>query len=135
MEIRADPEAFPELERRVRFDINADGERGGDVRDGEDGLHRILVAGGSAVECFALDQPTSWPGALERLLNSPDSLHVLGARRVHVGNIGHSGVGSADLDLILERVLPQYGHLDALLIMVAASDVYHWLEGGAPPAR
>ncbi len=132
LEIRPDPEAFPELERRVRFDINADGERGGDVRDGEDGLHRILVAGGSAVECFALDQLTSWPGALERLLNSPDSLRALGARRVHVGNIGHSGVGSADLDLILERVLPQYGHLDALLIMVAASDVYHWLEDGAP---
>jgi lysophospholipase L1-like esterase len=37
------------------------------------------------------------------------------------------------LDLILERVLPQYGHLDALLIMVGASDVYHWLEDGAPP--
>ncbi|PYP71550.1 MAG: hypothetical protein DMD41_12080 [Gemmatimonadetes bacterium] len=135
LEIRPDPEAFPELERRVRFPINADGERGGGVRRGEDGLHRILVAGGSAVECFALDQPTSWPGALERLLNTLDSLHALGARRVHVGNIGHSGVGSAELDLILERVLPQYGHLDAILVMVGASDVYHWLEEGAPPAR
>jgi lysophospholipase L1-like esterase len=135
LEIRPDPEAFPDLERRVRFDINADGERGGEARDGEAGLYRILAAGGSAVECFALDQPTSWPGALERLLNNEASLDALGARRVHVGNIGHSGVGSADLDLILERVLPQYGRLDTILIMVGASDVYHWLEDGAPPSR
>ena len=132
MELRQDPRVFPEVEPRVRIDINADGERGGEVREGEDGLYRILVAGGSAAECFALDQPTSWPGALERLLNSGESLRALGARRVHVGNIGRSGVGSADLDLVLERVLPQYRRLDAILIMAAASDVYHWLEDGAP---
>jgi len=135
IEVRVDPEACPELEPLVRFDSNADGERGGAVRPGEDGLWRILVVGGSAAECFMLDQYSSWPGALERLLNAPDGLRALGARRVHVGNIGHSGVGSAELDLILERVLPQYGHLDAILVMVGASDVYHWLEQGAPPAR
>jgi len=134
LEVRQDPDIFPEVEPRVRFDINADGERGGEVRDDNDGLYRILVAGGSSVECYALDQPTSWPGALEGLLNEPDKLDVLGARRVHVGNIGHSGVGAADLDLILERVLPQYRHLDAIVIMVGASTVYHWLEDGAPPS-
>jgi len=135
-EIRLDSEVVPELEPRVRFDINADGERGGDVagRGGGDGLFRILAAGGSAVECFALDQAKTWTGVLEQLLSTPHALDALGARRVHVGNIGHSGVGSADLDLILERVLPQYGHLDAILIMVGASDVYHWLEDGAPPS-
>ncbi len=114
IEIRPDPEAFPTLERRVRFHINADGERGGEVASGEQGLYRVLAVGGSAVECFALDQPRSWPGVLEQLLNAPERLHTLGARRVHVGNIGHSGVGSADLDLILERVLPQYRHLDGI---------------------
>ena len=134
-ETRQDPEVFPEVEPRVRFDINTDGERGGDVRGDEDGLYRILVAGGSSVECYALDQPTSWPGALERLLNEPDSLDVLQARRVHVGNIGHSGVGAADLDCILERVLPQYRRLDLIIIMVGASTVYHWLEDGAPPSQ
>jgi len=135
LEMRVDPEACPELEPLVRFDINAAGERGADVRGSDDGLCRILVAGGSAVECFMLDQPTSWPAALERLLNAPDSLRILGARRVHVGNIGRSGVGSAELDLILERILPQYDRLDAILIMVGASDVYHWMEIGAPPSR
>jgi len=132
IEIRPDPVSFPELERRVRFHVNADGERGGDIADPQDGLYRIVTAGGSAVECFALDQPATWPAVLEQLLNAPDRLHTLRARRVHVGNIGHSGVGSAELDVILDRVLPQYGHVDALIVMVGASDVYHWIEKGAP---
>jgi lysophospholipase L1-like esterase len=135
IELRQDPDVFPGVEPCVRVDINADGERGSDVRADEPGLFRILVGGGSAVECLALDQPTSWPGALERRLNAPDALARLGARRVHVGSIGRSGVGSEDLDAILERVLPQYERLDAILIMVAASDVYHWLEDGAPAGR
>ena len=134
-DVRQDPEVFPEVEPRVRFEVNADGERGGEVRGDDVGLYRILVAGGSSVECFALDQPTSWPGALERLLNEPDALDALRARRVHVGNIGHSGVGAADLDCILDRVLPQYRRLDAIVIMVGASTVYHWLEDGAPPSQ
>jgi lysophospholipase L1-like esterase len=135
LDLRQDPDVFPEVEPRVLVEINADGERGADVRGDEPGLFRVLVAGGSAVECLALDQPTTWPGALERLLNAPENLQTLDALRVHVGNIGRSGIGSEDLDDILERVLPQYRHLDAILIMVGASDVYHWLEDGAPPAR
>jgi lysophospholipase L1-like esterase len=134
-EIRLARDVFPELEPRVRFDINSDGERGDEVPRDRRGLSRVLATGGSAVECFALDQPTSWPAALERLLNEPASLQRLGARRVHVGNIGHSGVGAAELDLILDRVLPQYPRLDVILIMVGASDVYHWIEEGAPASR
>ena len=134
LEIRPDPEVFPQLERRVRFDVNADGERGGDVAGGEPGLYRILVAGGSPVECRALDQYTSWPGAVERLLSAPDKLRALGARRVHVGNMGCSGVAAADLDLMFERLLPRYRHLAAIVIMVGGNDVFHWLENGAPPS-
>lgn len=133
LEVRQD--LFPELEPRFRFEVNRDGERGSDVRGTDDGLYRILVAGGSSVECYALDQSTSWPGRLEQLLNRRPALHVLGARRVHVGNIGHSGVGAAELDMIFERVLPNYDRLDAIIVMVGASTAYHWLEEGAPPAR
>jgi lysophospholipase L1-like esterase len=134
LEVRQDGEIFPEVEPRVRIEINADGERGNDAGD-DSGLYRILVAGGSSVECYALDQPTSWPGALERLLNDGDSLSALGAKRVHVGSIGRSGIGAPELDLVLERVLPNYEHLDAIIIMVGASTVYHWLEDGAPASR
>jgi hypothetical protein len=134
LELRLDPVIFPEGERPVRFIVNADGERGADLRGDEAGLYRILVAGGSAAECFALDQPTCWPGALERLLSAPDKLRALGARRVHVGSIGRSNVASADLDVIFERVLPRYRRLAAIVIMVGAADVVQWLEDGAPPA-
>ena len=129
-EIRLARDVFPELEPQVRFDINADGERGDEVPRDSDGLFRVLATGGSAVECFALDQSSSWPVALQRLLNESGTLG-----RVHVGNIGHSGVGAAELDRILERTLPQYGRVDLILIMVGTSDVYHWVEQGAPPSR
>jgi lysophospholipase L1-like esterase len=134
--LRLDHGIFPEVERPVRFEVNADGERGADLPDDDDeaGLYRILVAGGSAVECFALDQETSWPGALERLLAAPDALDALGARKVHVGSIGRSNVASADLDLILARVLPRYRRLAAIIIMVGAGEVVQWLEEGAPPS-
>ena len=134
MRLEVQQDLFPELESRFRIEINADGERGNAVPGADDGLYRILVAGGSSVECFALDQPTSWPGTLEQLLNRRQALEVLGARQVHVGNIGHSGVGAAELDMILERVLPNYDRLDAIVIMVGASTAYHWLGDGAPPA-
>lgn len=132
LELRQVPELFPEVEPRVRFEINADGERGSDVRADEAGLFRILVAGGSPVECFALDQPTSWPAMLERLLNTATSRPLLGAQRVHVGSIGRGGIASQQLDLIFERVLPRYRRLKTIVIMVGGNDVFHWLEDGAP---
>lgn len=135
LEVRQHPGVFPEIEPRVLIEINSDGERGREAPAGEDGLFRILVAGGSAAECYALHQPTSWPGALERLLNQDDALDALGARRVHVGNIARSGVGAPELDLILERVLPNYERLDLILVMIGASTVYHWLEDGAPAGQ
>ena len=133
-EIHLAREVFPERQAPVRFEVNADGERGGDVAGPEDGLYRVLVAGGSAAECLALDQHESWPGALERFLNAPERRRALGARRVHVGSIARSYVASADLDLILERTLPRYRRLALIVIMVGAGDVMQWLEDGAPPS-
>ena len=132
IELQPRPTLFPQVEPRARFEINAVGERGGAPPRPDEGAFRILVAGGSSVECLVLDQPTSWPGVLERRLNEEGNRRRLGARRVHVGNIGRSGIESRHLDLILERVLPQYGRLDAIFIMTGAADVIFWLEHGAP---
>ncbi len=128
------PEVFPGLEPCARIEVNADGERGGAVPRPRGRLYRILVAGGSPVECALLDQPTSWPGALERVLRAPDHLQALGVSTVHVGNIGFSGVTSQALNLIFERVLPRYRRLDLIVVMVGGNDVFEWLERGAPPA-
>ena len=66
LDLRSDGTVSSHLDRRVRFDVNADGERGRDVRKGEAGLFRVLAAGGSSVECFALNEHASWPGARVR---------------------------------------------------------------------
>ena len=134
--LRPHPAVFPQLEAAVRFEVNEEGERGGPVpraRRGER-LYRVLVAGGSQPEGYMLDQHTSWPGALHRLLEEPAARRRLGTERVHVGSIARSGVGSEALHLILRRVLPRYRRLGAIVVLVGASDVLRWLEEGAPPA-
>ena len=134
--LRPDPEVFPQLEPFIRFEINREGERGEEVPRvrSDESLYRVLVVGGSQPEGYALDQATSWPGALQRLLQTPERLQRLAVSRVHVGSIARSGVGSEALDLILERILPRYPRLQAIIVMVGASDVLRWLEQGAPPS-
>src|SRR5687768_149467 len=92
--LHPDPEIFPELEPRVRFNVNSEGERGDELPRSTTGLWRGLVIGGSQPEGYLLDQDTAWPGALQRLLEQPAHAARLGAGHVHVGNIARSGVGS-----------------------------------------
>ena len=134
LRLEPDPDTLPQLERVVRFDVNAAGERGDDLPRSSERLYRILVAGGSQPEGYLLDQDTSWPGGLQRVLQQPEHLDRLGADRVHVGTIARSGVGSQALDLILRRVLPRYPRLQMIIVLVGASDVLQWLEFGAPAA-
>jgi len=132
LRLQPDPDVLPELERTVRFEVNAEGERGDDVPRSRDGLFRVLVAGGSQPEGYLLDQDTTWPGALQRRLQRRENLARLGATRAHVGSIARSGVGSEALVQILDRVLPRYPRLQTIILLVGASDVLHWLELGAP---
>ena len=131
LRLNPDREVFPELERLTRFDVNADGERGGEIPRVK-GLFRILVAGGSQPEGYLLDQETTWPGVLQRLLQAPASLARLGTTAVHIGSIARSGVGAEAVNLILERVLPRYPRLNMIIVLVGATDVLRWLEHGAP---
>jgi lysophospholipase L1-like esterase len=128
LELHLDRASHPRLEPVVRFEINEAGERGPAPPARGEAAYRVLATGGSTVESFLLNHESSWPGALQRHLSSPEALARLGAPRVHVGNIGKSGVGAAALDVILGRVLPRYRRVDLLIIMVAASDVILWLE-------
>jgi lysophospholipase L1-like esterase len=131
-----DRETLPQLEPVARVEINREGERGPEVPEVQPGerLYRVLVAGGSQPEGHLLDQDTTWPGALGRMLAEPERLQTLGVSRVHVGSIAKSGVGTEALDTILKRVLPRYPHLSAIVILVGASDMLRWLEEGAPPS-
>ncbi|MFN2567933.1 MAG: hypothetical protein ABR499_23335 [Gemmatimonadaceae bacterium] len=130
--VRPDREAFPAAEAVAHFEVNSVGQRGDEPPGPDEAAYRILVAGGSTAECMFLDQWTSWPGALERLLDRPEPRKHLGVSRVHVGNIGRSDIDSQGLDVALRRILPGCPRLDAIIILVGASNVLRWLAAGAP---
>lgn len=133
LRLRLDPDVFPGMPPDVRFEINEEGERGGPPPEpGDPGVYRILVAGGSAGECYFLDQAASWPGQVEARLSAPEALAKLGRERVHLGNIAKSLYGSEYLDRVFDRVLAQYPRLDLIVVMVGATDVVQWLGQGAP---
>jgi hypothetical protein len=127
-----DREALPDLPPLARFEVNAVGERGAELPADLADTYRVLVAGGSAAECYFLDQPTTWPEQLRAELATPEALARLGTGAVHVGNVGRSLVACEHVRVLLERTLDRYERLDALVLMVAASDLVFWLERGTP---
>ncbi len=123
-----DREVLPSMERVILWETNGDGERGDPVPKDREGLYRVLMAGGSATECGLLDQDSAWPAIVQRILNRRESLHVLGAQRVHVGNIGRSMTPVSVVCRFLEGTLHRYGNLDLLVIMPGASDAIRWMQ-------
>ena len=128
-----EPGVLPELPPIARHRINAWGERG-DPLPTDKRSFRVLVVGGSAAECYLVDQPQTWPHVVQQALNQPRALEQLGAPAAHVGNLGRSLVTCRHLDAMLDQVFPHYDKVDAVVFFVGASDVVHWLERGAPQA-
>lgn len=129
-----DQTLFAGIEKEIVFGVNEYGERGNPVpKTGN--LFRVLIAGGSSVECWFSDQSTNWGAVLEKRLSTPENLGVFGADAVHVGNVGRSGVDVGSLRAILGKILPNYPRLDAIVLMVGASDAVRWMEIGGPPDR
>lgn len=129
--MRVDRETLPQLEPEVRVAINRDGERGPDPPKRWDGTYRVLVAGGSAAECYLLDQESSWPHVVQTELQARAA--DLGVKRVHVGNVSRSLVACEYIEEMLRKVLPRYKkRLDLVVLMVGASDVVAWLEKKTP---
>ncbi|MFT3768566.1 MAG: hypothetical protein QM820_24230 [Minicystis sp.] len=132
MRVAIDRAALPKLRPITRIEINRDGERGGPPpREGERAL-RALVVGGSAAECYYLDQDQTWPAVVERVLSEPHHLRALGVDRVHVGNVSRAIVPCAQIDVALQKILPRYRRLDLVLVMVGASDMVSWMEQRMP---
>jgi lysophospholipase L1-like esterase len=129
-ELRRD--VFPDLSSRTSFIVNRDGERGSQPPPSGIGVYRVLVTGGSAAECYFLDQQECWPVRLQRDLETPAACTALGVTRVHVGAVAKSGLDSTKLYLLLQRILPQYRKMDAVVIMVGMSDILSWMRCSAP---
>ncbi len=128
--MRVDKETLPDLEDVVNITINGQGERGDEVPAKGRDVYRVLVAGGSAAECYLLDQESTWPHVLQTALKP--HARRLGAEDVHVGSIGRSLVACEYIELMLRKVVPNYDRLDLCVLMVGASDVVHWLEKKTP---
>ena len=129
--LQVDRDTMPQLEPQVAFEVNGDGERGPEVGDAE-GMLRILAVGGSTVEAALTDQATCWSTVVAALLNAPDARAALGVPRVHVGNVGRSGLTLGSLREVLERTSPRYGRLGEIWVIAGPGDVVRWLERGAP---
>ena len=127
-----DRSAMPALDASSYVEINCDGERGGPPPRPGESAYRALVVGGSAAECYFLDQRQTWGAVVERILGQPEHLQRLGVDRIHVGNIGRAILPCRELHQLLTRILPRYQRLDAILIMVGASDVVSWLGEHMP---
>lgn len=128
--VEPDPEILPTLERTVHVANNSIGERGSEPPSGKD-YFKVLCCGGSSMESLFLDQDTSPGGSLEiNLRKAPE----LAARQVQVGNVGRSLTDAATLNEMFRKILPQYDHVDAIVILLGASEVARWLELGAPEA-
>jgi hypothetical protein len=131
-ESHLDPGFFSTFPSPARVIVNSEGERGCEPPKHARKLFRVLVAGGSAAECFAIDQEMTWPLMLQRILERPENLMKLHASHVYVGNIARSGIGAEGLEFVLRMVAPRLQDLDLIIIMVGATDVFHWLQAGAP---
>ena len=120
---------LPNQRPTVRVAANPDGERGSKLPRRPDDLYRVLVAGGSAAECYMLDQPHSWPAVTQEILNGTAGRRSL----AHVGNIACSLIPCRTIDRLLKRVLPRVKSLDVIVLMVGASDLVDWFEKKTPP--
>ena len=124
-----DREALPMLEPVVRWDTNADGERGDAYRPG---AWRGLLIGGSCVESYYLDQPSSVGEQLRAALASNERRQRLGAADVHVGSVARSLISCHQIERMLAPDLGRYGKLDCAVLLVGASDMVRWFELGTP---
>ncbi len=126
------PGVFPGFGATSRIAINSDGERGDEASAAKAPAMRVLIAGGSAAECYFLDQPDTLEGRLQSELNRRDWPSEQGRGSVLVNNVARSGFGSDKMLHVLRHIVPQHSHLDAVVMMVGASDILNWLKYRAP---
>ena len=125
--LHIDQSSLPDMEPVARHYFNADGERADEVPKNPEEVLRVLVAGGSAAECYLLDQPSSWPMVAQREIIARTS------RPAHVGNVGRSLIPCEVINRALVKSLDRFRSLDVIVLMVGASDVVGWLEQKTPP--
>ena len=130
-EMTPNPVHLPRLSPIVTLTANSLGLRGREPpREGR--VLRILMCGGSGVECFSLDDTEAWPSLVEHALLQPDAKARLGVDDVHVQTLARSGFTNETLGYLFPRVLDRVGPIDVLTIMTGLSAGNSWSFAGAP---
>ncbi len=130
-EIIPDPKVLPQLSPRTQFKANSLGLRGNEAPQA-DRVFRVVTCGGSAVECFSLDESEAWPALVELHLSTPEAKAALGVDAVHVLNLAKSGFTNEALCYLAPRVLDRVGPIDVLTITTGTSAVNAWTKAGTP---
>jgi lysophospholipase L1-like esterase len=113
------PADLPGVAPQGRFTTNSLGIRGPEFNDTD--TCRILCVGGSATECFYLDDAKTWPAVLMRILGDD-------APGVWVGNAGSSGTTAPQHALLLEQ-LPEARMVDCWVVLCGINDLGQQLNG------
>lgn len=79
--------------------------------------YNILAIGGSTTEAVYLDDSEAWPYLLQRMLGETAE-----GQPVWVGNVGRSGLHSAEYVYVLRYLVPQF-KFDAVIVMPGANDM------------
>jgi len=132
VEMDMDRKILPNLTPHARFQANSLGVRGDEPPPRGANAFRILACGGSGVECFALDQMENWPSLVGAYLGRSENRALLGVDQVYVANLGKSGFTPDALCYLFPDVLPRFGPIDVVTIMLAASAVAYWMRVGTP---
>ena len=131
-DVTPDLNVLPQLSARTTFKANSLGLRGTEAPMAER-VFRVVTCGGSAVECFSLDESEAWPALVEQHLSEPDAKARLGVDAVHVLNLAKSGFTNEALGYLVPRVLDRAGPIDVLTITTGTSAVNAWTKAGTPP--
>ena len=106
------------------FRVNSMGVRAREWDGDRRGEYRILCVGGSTTENVRIDQSRVWTTRLEEMLGTwPDG------RRVWVGNIGRSGLGSRHHLIQMQHLLDVY-EPDRVVILLGINDLSGALRRG-----
>lgn len=115
--LHPDSTLLPGIHGTARFTANRLGLRGPEPVVG-DSVYRILMVGGSTTENLYLDDAEAWPQLVH------DSLAARGPGiPVWIASAGRSGLNSRDHVVQLERLLPQLGPLDLVVVLVGVNDL------------
>ena len=135
VELALDPSVSPRLEPIVVNRFNRFGERGDSpVIRANEKVARVLVVGGSAAECYFLDQSKTWPAQLQARLQKQEAREALGVTRVEVTTLARSSLRSSDAAELLARSQRPQSLIDIIVLNLGSSDGLDWLKRGAPPA-